>query len=392
MKNRRLYLSIIVSIVFILLLCACGSSSADSSGGSIFGKTTIDAKDYIVVNFGKYDGYSTPEIEVDFEGLSGKIDAEKFNEFKNSLSADLRFELSMYDNMTDVFEIELLEEYENVSNGDKIVVKIMADSYLESEGLTLEKLCNGLGIKFKTTEVKFTVTGLEKAENVIDIFEGIEQYIVYEGANGNGRIGYGQVEFPDDYSRQVGDLYFSRGDFLNSVKIVHNNIKIGEISYHVEGEKLSGGDVIEITTFCPTNTLADLGYIVAYEKKKTTVPDLGEYITSQKQLSPDILEAIRTKIMTERGVEEINKLYFAMCKPGVECTKDSTACIMTIVYQDSWLSAFRGYCVDTLYDIIIKPDGTIVVEEYNKDSYTVDTIEEAEGRFNTKEYEFVEIK
>lgn len=414
MKNTKFYLSIFFVIILAALICSCGlSDDGGGSGGTIFGKTTIDAKDYIAVNFGKYDGYSTPEIEVDFEGLSGKIDAEKFNEFKNSLSADLRFELSMYDNMAEVFEIELLEEYENVSNGDKIVVKIMADSYLESEGLTLKKLCDGLGIKFKTTEIKFTVVGLEKAENVVDIFGDVEKYICYNGTNGDGETAMhteynprcattfspvkdtdknwynNGVCFPEDYSRQVGNLYFVYSD-RSSLKVLVDNIKICTISYDCGGAYLSKGDKIEVTApYVDTEIFEDYGYVVASTSKTITVPDLGEYMTSKDQLTENVISQAQNQIDTSSYDVHLVELYYVTLKPGVEQTHHSKACLVGVVKRRDILR--YEYYYYYAHDIILEPDGSSIME-WEHNILGKDAIEELREIFYTDMYEYELVK
>lgn len=386
MKKTKFCLGFILIAVFAVLMCSCASSQ---NPRPIF-KKTINAEEYIAMEYGKYNGYSSPEIKVDYAALSKQIDAETFNEFVNTLSDELRWEIKMYDCMADVFDIELKEDYDNVSNGDKIIVEISIESYLEEEGLTLEKICNGLGIKFKNTEIEYTVSGLEEPKQVIDIFEDIEQYIVYTGANGNGSIGYEQVNIPKDFSKQIGDVYLSKGSYTNSIKIIYNNKNLGEISYHIEGKKLSKGDVIEMTASGPVRALEDYGYVIAATRKNITVPDLGDYLTSAEQLTPTIIEAIKSKIYDEEGIDSIDKLYYSTYKPGVECRFDSTSFIVAMYYSDGWL--FNGYRIVEIYDIIIKPDGRIVVENYKDGAGLYDTIEEAIDALDEARYNFTEIK
>ena len=148
MKNNKFYLGIILIAIFAILMCSCtGSQSSNFDSDSIF-KKTIDAKEYITIDYGKYNGYSSPSIEVNYEALSAQIDAETFNNFVNTLHTELRWEIQMYDCMAKIFNIELEEYYDDVSNGDKIRVKISVRPSLEGLGLTMNKLCNGLEIKF----------------------------------------------------------------------------------------------------------------------------------------------------------------------------------------------------------------------------------------------------
>lgn len=387
MKNTKIYLSIILTIIFAAMLCACGSSG--SSSGSIFSsKTTIDAKNYISINFGKYDGYSSPEIEVDFEAMSSKIDVDTFNEFKNSFTGELKWELDMYDNRADVFDIDLAENYQNISNGDKIVVIITAEPYLESEGLPLNKLCDGLGINFKDTEIEYTVSGLEEPQNVIDIFGDIENYIGYNGTNGNGET-YGHsdpserratsfspvkntdqtfffngVYFPKDYSRQLGDLYFVYND-KTSLNVLNGNIKICTIEYGCGASYLSEGD--RITVKASSNKLEELekcGYFVAATEKVIVVPDLGEYITAKEQLTENVIEQIKTQVEDSSYDGEICELYYVTLKPGVEQEHHSKACLVALVKKSSWIRTEYYYYYS--HDVILEPDGEVISDwDYN---------------------------
>ena len=389
MKNIRFICKMLVTVMIfgalIVLMGSCGSSEGE---GAIFNpKTIIDAKEYITVNYGKYDGYSSPSISVNYELLSKQIDAEKFNSYTNTLSPEIKWEMEMYDTPSNAFDIGFAENYDNISNGDSIIVKIGIEPYLESEGLTLDKFCNGLDIKFKDTQIEYTVSGLEEPQNIIDIFEGIEKYIEFKGANGYGRA-Y-SVKIPDDYSKQIDDIFFVK-DGYNSVKVIHINNSIGGFSYNVSGEKLSGGDTIELSAsyFNTVSELEKLGYIVPTTTKNIEVPALGEYLTSQEQLTPDVLEAIKSELQAKRGIETIDKLYYTTFKPGVECTFNSTSFIFAIFNKSGW---FGGYYIDELNDIIINPDGSVTVESYKQDSWSDDTLDKAVECLATNRYDFVEL-
>lgn len=340
------------------------------------------------VDFGKYEGYASPSVEIDYDYFSSLLIGEVVDDFaQKSKNNEVKKVLSR--DCEEWFTAEFDKAYDGLKNGDVIKVNIVLDEAFTDCGISVADFEAGLALNLNGGTNIYSVEGLVEPENVLDIFEGIEQYIVYEGANGNGRIGYGQIEIPKDYSRQVGDLYFSKGGWTNSVKIIYNNTKIGEITYYIEGEKLSGGDVIEITTSCPTDTLEDLGYIVPTTRKNTTVPDLGEYLTSQEQLTPEVVEAIKNAVYTKRGIETIDKFYYTTYKPGVECNFKSTSFMVAIFYKGGW---FGGYYIDELNDIIIKPDGTIEVESYKQDSWSDDTLDEAVDALAENIYNFVTIE
>lgn len=384
MKHRNY--AKILTLFLTIGLCATLVSCASFGLGS----KTVRIEDYVQITFddNDYNGYATPSIIIDEEGLDKYANTEKLAEFNKE--NEVTFGWEEY-TLSDLLDISFAENYKNLSNGDKIVVKISIQPALESEGLTLDKLCDGLDIKIESTEIEYTVSGLEEPKNVIDIFEGIEQYIPYVGANGSGYVdAFYQVNIPDDYSKQIDDVYFSKGSHTNSVKIIHGNTNIGEISYHIEGQNLKKGDILELTAGGAIGALEGIGYVVPTTKINVTVPDLGEYLTSQEQLTPEIIEEIKATVFENGNIDIIDKFYYVTYKPGVECKYKSPAFIVAVFYEkDSW---FSGYYIDELNDIIIKPDGTIVVEKYKDDSYSDDTLEEAIGKLDTKRYEFVELE
>lgn len=353
----------------------------------------VDLDKLLKVDFGKYEGYASPSVEVDYGYFDGLLINEvvddfarkaKNNEVKNILSRDSK----------EWFTVSFDKAYDGIKNGDIVTVNIVLDDVFTDADISIADFEAGLALNLNGGTNTYSVEGLIEPENVLDIFEGIEQYIVYEGANGNGRIGSVQVEIPKAYSRQVGDLYFSKEEWAhNSINIIHNNDKIGTITYYVKGEKLSGGDVVEITASCPTDVLEDLGYIVPTTHKNTTVPDLGEYLRTKDQLNSDVLTAIKDKIYAEAEVTSIDKLYLATYKPGIECKYDSTTFIVGIYYKKGFWST--GYQFDAVYDIIIKPDNSIVVETYDYDADTnwsaYDTLDEVIAQLDVNSYDFVEL-
>lgn len=348
----------------------------------------VDISKLLIIDFGKYEGYASPSIEIDYGYFRSLLIDEVVDDFAEK-SKNSQVQAMLARDCKEWFSAKFDKAYSNLKNGDVIKVGLVLDNVFADSGISFADFEAGLALNFNGSTNTYVVDGLVEPKNVIDIFEGIEQHIVYEGANGRGRIGNKQIEIPEDYSRQEGDIYFSNGFWSNSVKIVHNNTKIGEITYYIEGENLSGGDVLEITASCPTDVLEKLGYIVPTTKTNVTVPDLGEYLTSQEQLTPDIIEAIKTEIYGKEDVKTIDKLYYANYRPGVECTFESTSFVVAIVYRSMWSG---GYCIDQLNDIIIKSDGTVVIENYDEDLWGDKTIEKAESKLDVMRYNFVELE
>ena len=116
---------------------------------------------------------------------------------------------------------------------------------------------------------------------------------------------------PDDYKKQVGDIYLVKGSSTNAVTVIHGNTNIGTLYYQVDGENLSGGDIIELSIsqsiWASSNVikkLEDLGYVIPTTYKNITVTDLGEYLKNEDQLTPEILTAIKNEIYTEAEIEK----------------------------------------------------------------------------------------
>lgn len=349
----------------------------------------IDLNKLFTVDFGTYNGYATPTVEVNVDYLN----TAPINEVVDSYAKSSRMDVKkvILGDRSAWFDVEFDEAYKNIKNGDTLKVKLVLNEVFTDNNITLSDLEAGLAINLAGGTKTYVVSGLEEPKNVVDLFEGIEQYITFSGANGHGYIGYNALVIPDDYSKQIDDLYFSKGYYKNSIKIVHGNTKLGEISFYIDGDKLSKGDILSLTATAPVKELESLGYIVPSLSTNVTVPDLGEHLTSQSQLTPELIETLKAEICTQSGATAIDKFYLATYKPGVECNSKSTAFIVGIYYKKAFFSS--GYYIDELRDIIIKPDGTISVEDYTAGSwiYCEDTLDGAIGRLSTEHYDFVEI-
>lgn len=343
------------------------------------------------VDFGKYDGYASPSVEIDYKYLENLIIDEFVDNLYNQTSNwDVRRLLN--DDCEDWIDAKFDQSYNNLKNGDIIKVNIVLDDEFTENGISLADFEAAMGLDFNGGINTYVVEGLAKPQNVVDIFTDIEKCIIFEGANGYGYIGYPNVKIPADYSYQVGDVYLSKGTYANAVKVIYKNTNIGEFTYHIDGTKLSGGDTLKLTADSiysnVIKTLEDAGYIVPSMSKNITVPDLGEYLTSQDQLTPEVITAIKAQIPSSN----INKLYFTTFKPGIECKYNSTAFITAIYYKSGFWDS--GYCIDELYNVIIKSDGTVKIESYQEDDTwnAANSIDGAIAKLDKKAYEFVIIE
>lgn len=341
----------------------------------------LDLGKMIKLDFGKYNGYGVPTAEIDTEYLKKATIPEFVEEYANEYSGHIKY---VIEDHYEWFDVEFDKAYSNLSNSDTVTVKVVLNDELAEDGITLSDLEVGLGIKLGKGIKTYKVSGLEEPKNVINIFEDVEDFIVYKGGNGNGQIS--ALKIPEDYSKQIGDIYLSKGSYRNTIKAVYDNKNIGNISFYYNSDTdLDKGDTVEITAQFDAKLFEDFGYIIPADKTNVVVPDLGEYLTSIDQITPEVIEALKNKITETREPNEICEIYLATYNPGVECDHISTAFIVPIIYKSGW---FGGYFADDVYDVIIKPDGTIeTTYEYNSwGSY--DSLEEVKAALDTENYSF----
>lgn len=368
MKKIKIIGLVLALSIVIGLFAAC---SGTSSGGISIGAKTIDLKDYITIDYGKYNGYSEPVFDVDRVSMSTVFDTEKIGKFKKTLPESVQFEFNYITSYAHFFDFDFAEDYNNISNGDKLIINVTLDSFLTDYGVTMEDFCKACGIKFKETTIEYTVSGLEDLPDMLDVFEGITQYAQYDGANGYGRCS--GIRIPDDYMRQVGELYFVKADYNNSaVKVLLNNTKISEIAYSVEyNEKLSMGDTVilkaSITTFDNTVVEDDIVFLSTYSCFKNSsveliVPDLGKYLTTVEEFTPDVIEKIKAQIYEKHGVKNIEKMYFSTFLPGVESPASyKVPVFITVIVNDRRNFSFYDYFfIDYVENIMLTPAGEVV--------------------------------
>lgn len=392
MKKIRLVALLLTLSSIIGLFAAC------SSNGSI-GAKTIDVKDYITINYGKYNGNSEPTFDVDYYSMSAAFDTEKLNKYIETLPESVQFEFIGINSYAHFFNFDFREDYKNISNGDTVIIDVTFDSYLPDYGVSMEDFCKHSGIILKETTLEYTVSGLEELPDMIDVFEGVEQYIQYSGANGYGS--YYDLVIADDYMRQEGELYFVRDGYTNAVKVLLNNKKIAEILYFVEAESnLSAGDIItlkaQVTACADTveeNGVVFLGTYACFKQSSTevTVPDLGKYLTTVEEFTPDVIGKIKAYILEEYEVIGIEKMYFTTFLPGVESPYNVPVFIMVIVNDKRNLALYEYYYIDYVENIILMPDGEVKFG-YDDESYPrYDDVQAALDDFEYDSFVYTEL-
>lgn len=355
MKIKKI-ISLILALTTVLLLASC----------SIIRKS-IDIKDFVTVTFDSYNGYSSPEMEVDYNIFTQQFDTEKMvRYFKKVCPEDAQLYNQYGDdkNISTYFSIEFEKDYHNLSNGDKVVVKPVVSEEMESAGQTIEDVEKGLGVNIK--EAEFTVEGLEDAKG-IEVIKNINEWISYDGVSGEARA---KIDGPDGMKTQTDDFYFTTSEHnTNSISVVRNNTLLGTIGVFFEETSsinaydLKEGDTLHVylTGQEVFEKLDEAGYVVARTKFEVTVPDLGDYVTAKHQLNEKNIKAIQNAVLEDANQDNKNarviSKYFATAKPGVACDTGKANLIAFVIEKDGfWGKEIYTYDV---HSIIKSPDGEI---------------------------------
>lgn len=132
----------------------------------------IDFQNFVIVEFGSndYNKYASPSVDFDEEKLNNAADQDALDKFNKSNQFFFGYE---WQTLYDLLEVDFVEHYENVSNGDILKIKIVPDESLEDIGIKdLNKLSEVLNVKFASDEFEYTVGGLaEITAKTVDFSE-----------------------------------------------------------------------------------------------------------------------------------------------------------------------------------------------------------------------------
>ncbi len=380
-------IAVVLAISSLLALCSCS-----------VGREKIDLENFITIEFSKYNGYGTVDLDVDEDSIEDLIDAEKAVEFYNELrgvSNEAALALAFIDSYTDFFKVELAEDYENLENGDK--VKVIVTSRCEELGYELKDVEKGLGIKFKDTEITYKVEGLVDAKT-LDVFEGIEDCISYipsgysydedeVAISGEARA---TVVIPDDFERVVDGMYFVKGDYSNTLKVVYNNERLDTISFSIDGTNtnLSSGDKITVVVTGGSG-LEEFDYLIPQLTKEYTVPELAKRLESKSQLTATKMAEIKAEALEyakeKIGSSNVYDTYYFTIKPSSDA---NIKCgVIAIVNYTGWFSS--GYKALNIYPVILS-DGTWEYEIHESSNFN--TLEEiSTDSFDVTNYTYEKI-
>ena len=311
-----------------------------------------------------------------------------------SKEADL---LNTYD-YASLFQVAFSQAYNKVSNGDVLLATVSPNKDLAALGYTMADLEEKLLIHFASYEASYTVSGLEEAKDVIDLFGGIEDYVHFRGPNGKGTA---SLALSEDYSFSASNVYFNYIEYYYddlALEIVYDNKSYGNVYYKLFPEKnqqLKEGDVVTVKASFDTTFFEENSFVIASDTHDIIVPDLGEYLTAEDVASEDTVNRLETHMLkaAEPWIEDAydviacHGLYFGTINPGVKNEYDAKTVMVGVVEtHDGWWGT--QYELVYLYDVVVAPDH---IFSRSKSDSSQKTIEKAINRLSS-DYTFVKIK
>ncbi len=156
-------------------------------------------------------------------------------------------------------------------------------------------------------------------DKIIDIFQDVEDYLVFDGRNGDG---YASVYFPDGYCIEKDDYYFFHelvGGENNTLHLIHENETKGYIYFKCDDTRLEEGDTIHVYVKFYNNELRDYdniqdyfarkGYFIPIVSANYSTPDLGEYIKDISEISRDYRKQIKEDIIEKCKEWDLTNIY-----------------------------------------------------------------------------------
>ena len=285
-----------------------------------------------------------------------------------------------------------------VSLGTKIIAGLIAAGIVTGSGATYVAVHNhNENTKIENQGVINGIIDQIKYESV-DIYEDIEEYIVYDGYGGEATA---RVEFPQDYNRQVGDITIVRNSNKKSqLKLLFGEEVIGVVELQCSGENLSKGDITTVSGPVAGQgmfyLLEEKGYNLKSLTKDVTVPTLPVYITEKSQITKEHITEYMRLAQEKNPNSTIEGLYFATSNDPEVSASEKTK-IFVLVQEGitaSFVGTYESWRLELHSKPVLLPNGTIdeiylkVVlgknnysryEEYKFDDYMQDVYEEFEG-------------
>lgn len=366
---------IAISLLLLSILVSCNDKHSDNKNG--IGNTDSDA---VVVDIFE-------NIEIDSYGMNNYAYLEA-NVYDNSITSinissyvnrvfGSRFNIpgnlyngEEYGEWYDLFDIEVVGDNKNLSNGDTVILRAQLSSALLEEGETLETLMDALGIRLSRTEMTYVVSDL-KDGTVIDMFELLEEYMVFSGADGYGYLDYC---IPEGHIFEKGGYYIIFKDIYHEMRycsyrfeLIHNNRLLSTITLAVDGYGLlDEGDVatVRIKEKVYFSEAGEDYYLVT--SAQYTVPELGDLITCKDDLMhsdiAEIMNYVDSELIGAYGEDQysIERAYFATIQPHATIqSRYEKAAIVVVFKCDSIFGTKTKHLTICSPDFYRKLDGSL---------------------------------
>lgn len=238
---KKIILLAVLAVGSILLLAGCG-------------KTKMDLKEY---------------LDVEFEGVSGKgtaivtFDSEEFEDDLRDTKVGGELSKKKRQRFVESFEVKV-KESEDLSNGDKVVVTLDYD----------EKDAKEYGFEFANVKTEYTVEDLKELKEV-DAFQYMD--VTVEGVSPNITLDLDNNSDED----VMEDFYFYVDEDRYNFKI---------------------GDKVKIKVSYSEYDLEEAGYMVKEETTEYEIKEGDAYITKYEQITDEGLTQM--KQLAEAEIQE----------------------------------------------------------------------------------------
>ena len=244
--------------------------SAFALGG--YGKT-VDLNDCVEVKVSGIDGQGKAEVSVDYDKMEALLAKELNIEVKDKDIENIEDLGSAVDGLSKIDQAEncvnfQVQPADNLKNGDKITVKSIID----------EEKAKELGIKFKFSEIKKEVSGLQTAI-VISQEELFKDVIVeFTGASPDAAV---------------------------QIRNMCKDKILSEISFQADKTSdIEKGDTVTVTATIPSE-LEEQGYVFENTSKEYKVEKVDSYVQKFEDLPEEDLKKImnQAKDMVEANLK-----------------------------------------------------------------------------------------
>ena len=286
--------------------------------------TMENAFDYTTVNFNGIDGYGSANVVLDKSSIIEAVLGEQPDNYEDLVEYGRKYE-QFWDGIECTYSPE-----ENLSNGDKVTVKIKVSGIAES------KISGGT----KT----FVVEGLPEGIP-LDVFAGFTYSV--DGINGSGTL---------DFEEDTSNGFIEKGYFSAD-----------------KTSNLSNGDEVTITFEFNVENSINYGYVPITTTKTITVSGLGSYLNNVKDLPKETLKTIADTFLAEETEDNKDdwifsysnfKYYKSWLLYALEdkyTGNVNNQLVVCVCYDEYFRGAYQGktYSFYEYDNIVVSADGTV---------------------------------